>query len=121
MRVYRIQHEARGHGPYIIPFFEGDCDDENDNEYDDLTSLAYMLIRDHQDELHKAPDVIPSRKVCGFDSMYALEAWFDGYMTDLAEMGYVVAEFEGVDVRNHGNGQVTFDKELSIRLTSITN
>jgi hypothetical protein len=53
--------------------------------------------------------------------MYALEAWFDGYLTDLFEAGYVVAEFEGVDVREHGNGQVTFDKELSFRLTSITN
>jgi hypothetical protein len=118
MRVYRIQHEARGHGPYIIPFFEGDYDDENDNAYDDLTSLAYCLIRDHQDDDHKAPDVIPSRKVCGFDSMAALETWFEGYLSELFEAGYVVMEFEGVDVRVHGNGQVTFDKELSIRLTS---
>jgi hypothetical protein len=121
MRVYRIQHQDRGHGPYIIPFFEGDYDDPCDNLYDDLSTLAYMLIRDHQDDLHKAPDIIPSRKICGFDSMYALEAWFDGYLTDLFEAGYVVAEFEGVDVREHGNGQVTFDKELSFRLTSITN
>lgn len=117
MRVYRIEHQTRGHGPYIIPFFEGDYDDEYSNEYDDLTSLAYTLISVHQDDTHKAPDVIPARKVCGFDSIHALEAWFDGYLSDLYDLGYVVAVFEGEEVRFHGNGQVTFNKELSIRLT----
>jgi hypothetical protein len=50
--------------------------------------------------------------------MHALEAWFDGFLDTLLSNGYTVAEFDGVNVRHHGNGQVTFHKELSIRLTS---
>ena len=53
--------------------------------------------------------------------MHALEAWFDGYLDQLTAMGYTVAEYDGVNVSHHGNGQVTFDKELSFRLTSATN
>jgi hypothetical protein len=124
MRVYRIEHESKGHGPYIIPFSAYECNAfcedecEHDIEYDRITSLAYAVVGAHQDRYHRSPQGILQHEVCGFDSMHALEAWFDGFLGPLLSNGYTVAEFEGVNVHHHGNGQVTFHKELSIRLTS---
>lgn len=118
MRVYRIEHETRGHGPYIIPFIDGDYDDPYSNEYDDLTSLAHALVNDHQDDEHPAPRTIYSDEVCGFASMAALTEWFGGWMKNLADLGYVIRSFQGENVRHDSYGQVTFHKELSICLTS---
>jgi hypothetical protein len=118
MIVYRIEHETRDHGPYIIPFVDGDYDNEYDNEYDDLTGLAYLLVSAHQDEEHPPPNTIHSNEICGFDSMDALLAWFDGFLADLAEYGYVIRSFQGENVRHDSYGQVTFHKELSNCLTS---
>jgi hypothetical protein len=127
MRVYRIEHKSRFHGPYIIPFSEYECDAFCEGEcqacedYNDITCLAYAIVGDHQDKYHRSPRGIHRHEVCGFDSLYALEAWFDGWLDKLFAVGYVVAEFDGVKVQHHGNGQVTFNKYMSNRLTSTTN
>jgi hypothetical protein len=117
MRIYRVEHGERGHGPYIIPFDE-DVDDES-QEYYDLTVLAEDLISTHADEDHPAPMHMPRSHVCGFESLGHLEVWFDGFMQALDSEGYVIAEFDvPFDQFRYveGHGQVAFVKESSQRI-----
>jgi ribosome modulation factor len=91
-----------------------------DKEYYRTIDLAWAVVGAHQDRYHRSPQGIQAHEFCGFNSLYALEAWFDGWLDKLFAAGYVVAEYDGVGVRTFGNGQVTFNKNLSNRLTTTT-
>jgi hypothetical protein len=126
MRVFRIEHESRGHGPYIVPLRAYECSPLCDgdcracDEYETVSNLAWAVVGAHQDRYHRSPSGIQKHEVCGFDSLYALEAWFDGWLDKLLAAGYVVAEYDSEGVRYHGNGQVTFNRYVGNRLTTTT-
>jgi hypothetical protein len=126
MRVFRIEHSVRSHGPYIVPLDAYECDAfcedecEMDREYIRISNLAWAIVGAHQDRNHRSPSGIHRHEICGFDSVYALEAWFSGWLPKLFGHGYVVAEYECENVRHHGNGQVTFNRYVGKRLTTTT-
>lgn len=118
MRIFRVEHETRGgHGPYLVPY-RYKTDGQNEDYYN-LTCLAEDLVSTHNDEDHPAPSHIGYWKVCGFSSLSDLYWWFDGFLDQLWDNGYCVAEFEvPFDKYTYveGQGQVTFDKNASVRI-----
>lgn len=122
MLIYRVEHEANGHGPYIIPYALY----EDDEEYGDyIRTLSDDISSAHADVTHPMPGAIWRRDghICGFESMSALREWFEGWEADLAEFDYVIRTFEVPDEavwapRSGGYGQVTFDKSQAKCLTT---
>jgi hypothetical protein len=100
MLVYRFEHPDTGQGPYQ---FDGEGADELDD-----------MRWSHQDFEHMAPWMddrlggIDSYEVCGCDSPESLLAWFDGWIDELAEVGFMISVRYTEAARLGENGQVVF-------------
>lgn len=125
MLIYRIEHEAYGHGPYVLNYraHEHECEFMGEacllcDSLDDLIEFADNLCCAHANSTHPTPNNIPYWKICGFESMEALRAWFEGYEYDLDFHGYVIVTYTYAEtVTADDYGQVTFEKDAAKRLT----
>lgn len=99
--MFRVE-DAVGAGPYV------------DNE--DNPALAHMFAV-HGDADHLDPfdddmlDGIYPDEVCGFPTLCALEAWFEGYDDVLAAAGYKIAVYTTeLQTVRYGRKQAVFVK-----------
>lgn len=125
MRVWRVGHStARLNdfpaGPYRDKWTWADEDTQ-----DLLRPMGFTHSNEEWDT-HLAPWSDPllrsvgTHEVCGFDSEYALRAWFHGfddvlYATDFAIWVYDVPED---DVRQGQNGQLLFNRHSAVMQTT---
>lgn len=111
MRVWRVAHEsARVMSFPAGPYAYGTSLGEDTNERID------PMRWEHTDERHPCPSfdktlrTIRPEERCGFDSREALDDWFDGWTTTLAECGFRVYTYDIPDwaVRVGALGQALF-------------
>jgi hypothetical protein len=82
------------------------------------------MASDHSNTTHPSPYADPllmgiqSYERCGFDSLDALNAWFDGWTEALADCGFEVWAYDVADwaVRVGAHGQVVFDAREAVEL-----
>ncbi|MGW3674660.1 hypothetical protein [Streptomyces sp. NPDC005166] len=71
-------------------------------------------------EPRRDPDLrgIDEHERCGFDSIDALDEWFDGWATALAGCGFVVTVYDVPDwaVRVGRHGQIVFDAAEAVEV-----
>lgn len=98
MRIYRV--EMNGIGPYQEEW------EDDDKRWEMMTS--------HCNASHPSPyrdpllDHIDRHEVCGFSNLRALYAWFAGYLSDLADNGFIITVYESDEYRMGMFGQVVF-------------
>lgn len=120
MIVYRVEH-SDGHGPYNFSTAEGEI------RTGDMAELNARLCVAHNDSAHPSPreDNVPNCMgwtipgVCGFESLSALAAWFEGWGQELADHGFMIKVFE-IDAQwvSAGNRQLVFMPHAS-RLNGV--
>jgi hypothetical protein len=87
--------------------------------YWEIVEFADLLCGEHSNDDHPTPRSIPYWKICGFESIEALRAWFDGFEDMLDHYGYVIATYTYAEtVMADDYGQVTFEKDTANRLTT---
>lgn len=114
MRVWRIAHsvainpESRTFaGPYQWSPLR-DAGKE-------VLEVASKLCTAHADDRHPSPywdmslGFIRNKEVCGFDSVEAMESWFEGFLDDLANAGFMIFEYEVRECRIGEYGQALFE------------
>lgn len=85
--VYRVQHNAENIGPYT----GGHSADEE--WWEKMTTYHADF---HHPNLREDDLTIycNSEYVCAFDSLDKLKSWFDGYLFNLIDAGFIIAEYE---------------------------
>lgn len=114
MRVWRIAHSVAINpesktfaGPY-------QCSPLRDSGKEVL-EVANKLCSAHANEQHPSPQwdmslgFIRDEEVCGFDSVEAMESWFEGFLGDLADAGFMIFEYEVRECRVGKHGQTLFE------------
>lgn len=137
MRVFRVEHKVRRHGPYAgaVPWLG-----EFEREYCNCHSASRP--RDHESECESwevgdfhsrlmwnnsigrpsPPDdgmgYPPMAFSYGFVSLNALWEWFDEFLNDLDYFGYEISEYEafGQTYVGRTSGQVAFELRDSVRI-----
>lgn len=89
--VYRVQHSTENIGPYVSSKIKWSIE-----WYSEMMShhsnICHPNLR--EDNLSEYRD---SDYVCGFNSLDKLKSWFDGYLFNLIDAGFIIAEYEVED------------------------
>lgn len=123
MRIYRVEMGS-GAGPYSphlhgIKEWEWQVDQELDQMYADHKGDGWSPEPTHPTPYAEFRGLRDLDRVwgdwnCGFESMAQLEAWFDGWLHKLAELGFMVGIYEVPEFYARvGQCQAIFNKDNS--------
>ena len=104
MFVYRVEHKETRHGPYCTDLQPPD-------------GVGRLLVETHTNPAthpieYELLDPSMAAWRYGFESLYLLERWFEGFLDLLHEEGFRVMQYE-VPQRyvRHGTRQLRFDPD----------
>jgi hypothetical protein len=116
MKVYRVEHEEFGHGPY----YSRDMKTEGHKELAGRLCNA-TVARDQPVPWCDGIREADTDHYCGFISATALHQWFHNHYEDLEIYGYHVAVYEtNRDDVLFGNKQLMFKRDESELIETLT-
>jgi len=86
--VFRVQHKEQNVGPYVGGKISWDVEWYS-RMMGHHANYSHPNLR--EDDLSVYSN---SEYVCGFDSLDKLKSWFDGYLLNLIDAGFIIAEYQ---------------------------
>jgi len=120
MRVWRVAHKTATQNGFPSGPYNGKGVPVEQYE------LLWSMGSDHSDAYHPSPYADPelhhiaAHERCGFNSLNALNKWFDGWVEALDGAGFAVYEYDVPDwaARVGRFGQVVFSADEAVEVSS---